>query len=91
MWVEAGLRGTAHRPFGSQGKQECLCHLRQGAPVVLVNYVIGSSECNVRNQERRAIVRESVMLSLALRDCIYFKWWRKMLRVGTSLGVGPNA
>jgi hypothetical protein len=38
-----------------------------------------------------AIVREIVILSLGARDCIYFEWWRKMLRVGTSLGVGPNA
>jgi len=31
------------------------------------------------------------MLSLGARDCIYFEWWRKMLRVSTNLGRGPNA
>ena len=31
------------------------------------------------------------MLTLGARHCIYFGWWRKMLRVGTNLGRGPNA
>jgi hypothetical protein len=34
---------------------------------------------------------ERLMLLLRARDCIYFERWRKMLRVGTSLGRGPNA
>src|SRR3984957_8564114 len=34
---------------------------------------------------------EHLMLLLRARDCIYFERWRKMLRVGTSLGRGPNA
>ena len=30
------------------------------------------------------------MPRLGARDCIYFERWRKMLRVGTNLGRGPN-
>ena len=31
------------------------------------------------------------MLSLGAKNCLYSERWRKMLRVGTSLGRGPNA
>jgi len=31
------------------------------------------------------------MLSLGAKNCLYSERWRKMLRVGTNLGRGPNA
>src|ERR1700722_2151022 len=56
----------------------------------------GKSDYGERRQEIPHFVeRQSstghLMLLLRARDCIYFERWRKMLRVGTSLGRGPNA